>query len=60
MPLSVDGWYRDAVGALLVFKSCVVVFVAERLFTVEAGVRASGVGGATRGGPRERQQKPLA
>jgi hypothetical protein len=56
----VDGSCRAAVGALLVFKSCVAVFVEERQFTVEAGDRASGVGCSTRGGPRERQQKPLA
>jgi hypothetical protein len=47
---------HGAVGSLLVFESGVAVSVAERDFTVKAGGRASGVGCATRGGPRARQE----
>jgi hypothetical protein len=42
----------------LVLEAGVSVFVEECHFTVMTGVRASGLGCATRGGLRERQQPP--
>ena len=56
MPSSGAPVVRGAVGSLLVFESGVAVSVNERHFTVKAGGRAPGVGSATRGGPRARQQ----
>jgi hypothetical protein len=47
---------RCAIGSLLVFESGVAVLVDERHIAVKARGRTSGVGRATRGRLRARQQ----